>query len=169
MAFLFFMLGVFMKLKFIFSSLVLSLLIGCQATRIDDGKQRVFTYNFSVPNTDKDIIWIRARDYLATAYGDSREVLSVQDKESSTLIGKALVSWYLLTNECLSKYEVRFMAKDDKARLRLSLLDGVPADSECMAWPMPSKGGYKEITRHFDKLALDIEKNIGKQSNFSDF
>lgn len=135
----------------------------------DKNAQRVFTYDYVVDSADKDVIWIRARDYFARVFGDSRSVLRVQDKESSTLIGKGAVSWSLASNVCASEYNLQFMSKNGKARLQLELLEGVPSYSSCMGWPWPSRSGYQTVVSEFNSLSSGLESALKTNSSFSDF
>jgi len=138
-------------------------------TPADKNAKRIFTYDYSVVGVEKDVLWTRARDYFAKAFGDSRSVLRVQDQESSTLMGKGAASWSLATGVCASEYDIQFMAKDGKARLQLELNEGVPSYSSCSGWSWPSKSGYEEIVSGFHTFSNDLETALKTKSSFSDF
>ncbi len=122
------------------------------------------TYTYVNLQTDKTELWKKARNYIATAYGDSKAVLRVEDESSGTLTGKGIIRWKMLTSTfspyCYSEYEIRFVAKDNKARLQLELLPGVPAISECLAWSLPSKYGYEQILSSFLTMSGQLESNL---------
>lgn len=134
------------------------------------------TFTYINLDSDKAELWKRARNYIATAYGDSKAVLRVEDESSGTLMGKGLIRWKMLTSSlspyCYSEYDIRFVAKDSKARLQLELLPGVPAISECSAWSLPSKYGYEQILSSFATMSEQLEASLrgeGKLDAMSDF
>lgn len=130
--------------------------------------QKTFTYDYAVDSVDQEELWVRARDYLAKAYGDSRSVLRVQDREEGTLIGRGIETWYVMNYPCLSEYNVRFQSKDGRARLQLELIEGVPALSECQrSWPTQS--GYESIVSSFNQFSQGLEVALKQKSSFSDF
>lgn len=131
--------------------------------------KKTFTYDYQVESVNQEDLWVRARDYFAETYGDSRSVLRVQDREEATLIGRGAATWYLATNRCSTEYHVRFQSKDEKARLQLELIEGVPSYSSCSGWPWPSKDGYQTIVTDFDALSAGLEKALNETSSFSDF
>lgn len=87
--------------------------------------------------------------------------MRVEDESEGSLIGKGLVQWKMIDSAispyCYSSYDIRFLAKDGKARLQLELLSGVPAGSECVAWTLPSKYGYDQILVKFGLMAKTFE------------
>lgn len=131
--------------------------------------QKTFTYDYEVESIGQEELWVRARDFFAEAYGDSRSVLRVQDREEATLIGRGLESWRLMSNKCLSEYNVRFQSKDGRARLQLELMESVPALSDCTGWPWPTQSGYESIVASFEQLSYGLEEALKKESTFSDF
>ena len=135
----------------------------------DKTSKRIFTYDYVVEGASKDVLWTRARDYFAKSFGDSRSVLRVQDKESSTLIGKGAESWNLLSNICASEYDLQFMSKEGRARLQLEIIEGVPSYSSCKGWPWPSQSGYETIVSSFGALSSGLETALRSNSSFSDF
>ena len=134
-----------------------------------------FTYDFKMPNIGKNELYVRARDYIATVYGDSRSVIRVQDQENGTIIGKGVVDWRFKAGsliQCSSNYNIRFMAKDYKARLQLELIKGAAAFSRCKGWKLPTVTGYNKIKVSFDSIAQGVEKAIkgeGSIQKFKDF
>lgn len=134
------------------------------------------TYTYTDLSGSKTEIWKAARNHLATAYGDSKSVLRVEDENDGTLIGKGLVQWKMLTTTlspyCYSEYDIRFVAKDNKARLQLELLPGAPSLSECVAWSLPSRYGYDQILEKFAMISDQLESSLngkGKLESMNNF
>lgn len=134
------------------------------------------TYTYLNLKGNKTELWKSARNYIATAYGDNKAVLRVEDESEGTLIGKGIIKWKMmdvsLSPYCYSEYDIRFIAKDNKARLQLELLPGVPSISECVAWELPSKYGYDQILSDFSMISKQFESNLsgeGKLETMSDF
>ena len=137
---------------------------------MDTDKKRQFTYDYEVKGVDKETLWIRARNYFAETYGDSREVFRVQSKEEGLLIGRGLATWTIaLTARCTSKYKIAFKSKNERARLRLKIVKGVPAVSDCPAWPLPSAGGYEEMKAEFQTISGELGKRLKAGSDLADF
>ena len=147
------------------------LLSGCTGMGpMKKNAQRTFIYDYQIESVDKTELWVRARDYFASTFGDSRSVLRVQDKEAGSLIGKGVAGWVLvMETKCYSEYKLRFQSKDNKARLQLELSEGVPSYSTCSGWPLPSESGYQTIVADFLVLSNGLEKALSKASDFSDF
>ena len=168
-------------MKRVFALTVLALSIqGCVSTPenspISKEELKVKTYTYTNLNGDKELIWQKARNYLASTYNNSNAILRVSDEETGTLIGKGAFKWKLLDQfgspYCLSDYQIRFIAKDSKARLQLELLEGVPPLSECLGWPLPSGYGYQQIMSEFDGISTGLETSLrgeGKIESMSDF
>lgn len=137
------------------------------------------TYDYSFAGVDKDSLFIRARNHTATAFGDSNSVIRIQDQKDGIILGKGAVNWNLDTGsplipyiECTSSYDIRFMAKEGKARLQFELIQGAPVYSRCSGWGLPTPSGYEEIKRSFDQIALGFKNALsgsGALSSFSDF
>lgn len=150
--------------------IAVGLLAGCagtmaELTPADRNAQKEFTYDFSLPGKSQTVLWRSARDYFAEEYGDSRSVFRVVDEKDGTLIGRGLAPWALAANRCITEYQIRFAAKDGKARLQYELIEGVPALSQCPGWPWPSGNGYKQITDSFANSAKSLELALqGKSS-----
>jgi len=147
---------------------------GCAAsTPMNRKAQREFTYDYRVESKTKDELWTAGRNYFAESYGDSRSVFQVSDKEGGIMMGKALASWSITPlNPCQTEYQIKFAAKDGKARLQFEILEKVPSLSECKMWPLPSKKGYAKIVRDFNRIgaAMGVAlENSGKDSSFMDF
>lgn len=153
--------------SFLTASLLL-LLTGCASMEaVDPRAQRSFTYDYSVENTSKNDLYERARDYFATAYRDSDAVLKVQDKDSGTLTGKGVASWLFGgTAECFADYNIRFMAKEGKARLNLEMLQG---DRGCGPYGAINKPGYDHIVAEFKAISNELGAALNSQGAFSDF
>lgn len=154
--------------------LLLTFTVACSSTAMslkqaDKNVQRVFTYDYEIPNAEKTELWTRARDHFAKVYGDSNSVLKVQDRDNASLIGKGAASWAMMSYRCSTEYSFQFMAKNGKARLQLELLYGAPAYSPCSGWDWPSEKGYDEILKHFDVISKELKETLIKQSDFSNF
>lgn len=169
-------------MKKILISFSLAILSGCATNpnspdypiSQSDIKEQTFTYHDLKGN--QSALWKKARSYIATAYGDSKAVLRVEDEADGTLIGKGIIKWKMITSSlspyCYSEYNIRFVAKDNKARLQLELISGVPTVSECVGWPLPSKYGYEQILTEFSSMSSQLETNLrgaGKLEKMSDF
>lgn len=72
---------------------------------------------------------------------------------------------------CASNYNLIFIAKDGKARLQLSLLEGVVLPASC-GWHLPPKRDYAQIVQSFNNAseslgnALDNKSSIDRLKNF---
>ncbi len=150
----------------IFSLLMIVSIQGCTSVDsvnypISQSDIQPQTYTFLDLKSDKRELWKKARNHIATVYGDSKEVMRVEDESEGSLIGKGLVQWKMLDSAispyCYSSYDIRFLAKDGRARLQLELLPGVPAGTECGAWTLPSKYGYEQILAKFETMAKKFE------------
>jgi hypothetical protein len=157
--------------KFVGAFAGAALVVGCAGMApASKDVQRTFTYDYSAADVSREELWVRARDYFATTFGDSRSVLRVQDKEETTLIGKGVASWKLIGSErCFNDYHLKFMSKDGRARLELELIEGVPSYSTCSGWPWPSQSGYEEIVSGFESFSAGLGGALNKESSFSDF
>src|SRR5690606_4851272 len=123
----------------------LGLLTGCAAPQMGPGATMVtedvlqpHTYDYNISSATKDVLFQRARDYFATSFGDSRSVIRVQDEGEGLILGKGAAQWSVHPASspypvlsCYSEYDVRFMAKDGKARLQVELIRGAPSYSVC--------------------------------------
>lgn len=143
---------------------------------IKESDLAVQTYTYTELQGNQSEIWKKARNYIATAFGDSKAALRVEDESSGILIGKGLVQWKMLDSAlsptCYSEYTIQFAAKDGKARLQLELLSGAPALSECTGWRLPSKFGYNQILSQFSQTSKQLEVSLkpeGKQNSLTDF
>tara|TARA_B110000259_G_scaffold185302_1_gene234027 strand:+ start:622 stop:1128 length:507 start_codon:yes stop_codon:yes gene_type:complete len=132
-----------------------------------------FTYDYEMQNTEKSVLWKRARDYFAGAYGDSRAVFRVMDEEEGTIIGKGGASWAIsspvVSIVCVTDYHIRFIAKDNKARLQLKIIEGVPAGSVCTGWPLPSQEGYGKVVQSFNSNSEALKNALSGQGATNDF
>lgn len=149
---------------------------GCQSTPddrpISKEQLEVKTYTYVDLSASKETLWLRARDYLASTYVDSKTINRVSDKDEGIWIGYASTRWKMLdttfTQNCLSDYQIRFVAKDNKARLQLELLDATPPLSMCRGWSLPSGYGYKQIMAEFDQISRGLEHALRGQSKLDD-
>jgi hypothetical protein len=128
-------------------------------------EKRDFIYDFKVPGKSKTELFNNARNYLATSYGNSKDVTRVEDEKEGTIIGKAVSEWKFSTNDwmiphvpCYSRYNIFFVAKDEKARLQLSLLEGTVLPS--CGWRLPPKQDYPQIVDQFNTIANDLKSAL---------
>ena len=141
-------------------------------------EKRDFTYDFIVAGKTRDELFVRANDYLAVTYGNSKVVSRVEDPARGTIIGKAISSWGLTTDSfviphmpCYSNYDIYFVSKDGKARLQLSLVEGAPLPSSC-GWRLPPKRDYPQIVSQFNSIAKGLGDALNGRSvidKISDF
>ena len=164
-------------------SILLTLIVlssGCATyiplERLGNETKTTFTYDYEIESTNQNKLWKSARDYFAGAYGDSKSVIRVIDESEGTIIGKGTFSWLMGSSQytitCLTDYHIRFIAKDNKARLQLEIINSVPPLSKCTGWPLPSKNGYDLMLKSFqaNSNALEIALNGGGSTNdFKDF
>jgi hypothetical protein len=154
-------------MKIIIASAFLLLLTGCVTIAPDrypiTTEQREFIYDYATPAKSKKELFKDARNYFALAYGNSKDVSRLEDEEEGTIIGKAVAPWNLSTDismvpyiPCASNYNIIFIAKDGKARLQLTLMDGA-ALSSCGGWQAPPKRDYPQIVQHF----IGISEGLG--------
>ncbi len=132
----------------------------------------VFTIDYSDLDGNKSELWKKGRNFFSRTYGDFNSVFKTVDIDQGILIGRAIFNWNLVENNCSSYYEITFVAKDQKARLRLELIDAVPATSACKGWSWPTKSGYKEVVMDFknpsERLETELKGN-GKTDDVMDF
>jgi hypothetical protein len=139
---------------------VILFLYGCLKQVELTPEKKNFQYNYKVAGKSKKEIWVSARNHFAMVYGDVRSVMSVQDEERGTLIGKGLVGWTLNAMgtliSCHQAYSIRFDADDGRAKLKLTLIEGPPPLSKCSGWSVPSEEGYEDIKANFRELDKDL-------------
>lgn len=160
---------------------VVSLLIfatilgGCAAPGIPPSQapitdeKREFTFDYSVPGKSQQDLYRSARNYLATAYVDSRAVARVEDESQGTIIGKGVVNWNYRTDEsllpivpCSSSYDVIFVAKEGRARLQLTFKEGAASITSCNI-SLPPKRDYPQIVKQFDAIAAGMGQALNGQ------
>lgn len=140
-------------------------------------EQREFIYDYPAPGKSQKELFTSARNYLAMSYGDSKAVSRVEDSEQGTIIGKAIARWsftiggpFNQTMPCASNYDIIFIAKEGKARLQLTLVDGLAMPS--CGWRTPPKQDYPQIVGQFRGIsealgkALKNESAVDKLKNF---
>lgn len=132
-------------------------------------EKREFTFDYTAPGRSQQELYRSARNYLATLYGDSRAVTRVDDESQGTIIGKGLVPWnYTIDSPlvpfmtCSSNYDVIFVAKDGRARLQLTLREGVAQAGVCNT-PLPPKRDYPQIVSHLNGISAGLEKALNGQ------
>jgi hypothetical protein len=160
--------------KIIFGLIVSLGLVGCAGMEPMPltSKQLNFQYDYRVEGVKKVELWKRARNHITKIYGDSKSVVRVSDKKEGVILGKGLVRWTfdaLGSLNCYNSYDLRFKAKDGKARMQIELLNRVPALSECKGFPLPHEDGYNQIKRNFKALNLGMKEALNKKSSLDDF
>ncbi len=155
-------------MKYMLILLSTYLLVSC-AGQAPRSLEHEFIFDYKDLNGSKDEVWTKARDFFASAYGDYGTVFKSSDKDEGTFIGKAVVGWYLDASmvTCHQNYSIIFIAKDNKARLKLELLESRAASSSC-GWDWPTQAGYDEIVVKFKGISKSMGKALNEQS-ISDF
>ena len=150
-----------------------SILSGCVTVAPDQmpitTEKREFIYEYAAPIKTKKELFKDARNYFAMSYGNSKEVSRVEDEEQGTIIGKAVALWNLSTGSpmiphipCASYYNIIFVAKDGKARLQLTLVDGIAMPS--CGWTSPPKRDYSQIVQQFKSISEGLDAALNSQS-----
>lgn len=148
-------------------------LFGCASISPDrlpiTTEKRDFVYDFEVSGKSKGELFKNARYFLATSYVDSKDVTRVEDENEGTIIGKAVSEWKLSTDSwlipylpCYSRYNFFFVAKNEKARLQLSLVEGTVLPS--CGWRLPPKRDYPQIVEQFDSIAKELKNALNGSS-----
>lgn len=164
--------------KFLLGFFTIVLLSGCvnQAAFTPlSNEERDFIYDYQTTGKTKKETYNSARYFFATIYGDSKEITRIEDEEQGLIIAKALTRWHMDTGmiivPCVSAYSIHFIAKDDKARLKLSIIDSGARTPEC-GWTLPSKQGYPDVVANLNLVAKELGKSITGKSELeqlSDF
>lgn len=161
-------------MKYVLTLASLLAVAGCAVTAppgaypITDEK-REFTFDYAVPGKSQQELYRSARNYLATAYVDSRAVTRVEDEGQGTIIGKGVAPWNMTIDSslipsmpCSSNYDVIFIAKEGRARLQLTLKEGAAQPATCN-WPLPPKRDYPQIVNQFNSMSAGLEKALNGQ------
>jgi len=161
-------------MKLVLGMVCLAILGGCASMVPPDmqpitDEKREFTFDYAVPGKSQQELYRSARNYLATAYRDSRAVTRVDDEAQATIIGKGIAPWNLSTDSaliphmpCSSNYDVIFLAKEGRARLQVTLKEGSPDPGVCN-WPLPPKRDYPQIVNQFYALSNGMENALKGQ------
>lgn len=166
----------------ILSSIIILALSGCvtkpnpEQTPITLSEIKAQTYTYTELKGNKGEIWRKARNYIATVYGDSKAVFNVEDEEDGVLIGKGVVDWKggikslgIELFNCSSDYSIRFVAKDNKAQLQLKYVRNI---LECKDFKTPTRYGYKQIIKEFEIISEALEASLrdeGQLKSMYDF
>jgi hypothetical protein len=129
-------------------------------------EKREFTFDFAIPGKSQQELFRSARNYLATAYVDSRAVTRVEDEAQGTIIGKGVAPYnYTIDNPmipsmpCSANYDLIFIAKEGRARLQLKLTESVPQYGQC-SLPLPQKRDYPQIVGQFLTMSGQLESAL---------
>lgn len=151
------------------------LMSACQSLGpISADTKREFVFDYQVPGKSKDELYASALTFIAMSYGDSNSVLKITDKDGGLIAGKGMSVWSEIGTNRHTPHEIKFMAKDGKARLQLS----IPGTAQPSAiggvyiWPLPTPGGYNQVVQQFNDFSIALEKELqgsSKSSSFSDF
>jgi len=116
-----------MKKVFIISILFVfnSIQLKAQNWPIDpETKQIIFTEVVAVDSVSKDELYLRAKEWFAKTYNDSKEVIQLSDKEAGKIIGKGVYLAYYhsigLRNGGLVHYTLTVIAKDGRYKYELT-------------------------------------------------
>ncbi|MDH6185479.1 hypothetical protein H4V98_002863 [Polaromonas sp. CG_23.6] len=160
-------------MKRVIASAMVLALMGCVTIPLDQmpitTEKREFTYEYAAPGKSKKELFKDAKNYFAMSYGNSKEVSRLEDQDQGTIIGKAVAEWNLSNNSlliphipCASNYNIIFIAKDERARLQLTLVEGAPMLS--CGWTSPPKRDYPQIVEQFNRIADGVGSAIKNQS-----
>ncbi len=96
----------YIRLPFVFLVIALSgcATVGPELTQISINDIKPITFDYSIPNASKEILFKRARNHFATVYGDSRSVIRVEDANEGVILGKGAVEWKLATGSFVIPY-----------------------------------------------------------------
>lgn len=170
-------------LLLIIAAILISINAGCSLyytpTVIEEEQIDPFLYDYTDLNASQSELYIRARDYFATIYGDSRSVFRVEEPQEGLFIGKGNAFWTLrlemgMVFSCAAEYDIRFISKDNRARLQLKLTkrQKTHINHACDKWPLPSEEGYETIKIHFNEISKNLNKVLlgeGELDSFKDF
>lgn len=159
--------------KIVFISSFLSGCISISPEKLPiTNEKRDFIYDFEIQGQSKIELFKSARNYLATSYGDSKDVSRIEDETEGTIIGKAVTQWKRTTGDwmipympCYSRYNIFFVAKQEKARLQLSLVEGAVMPS--CGWNLPPKQDYPQIVAQFNIIAQELESALNGNSEIN--
>lgn len=154
----------------IIACLILATLSGCAGMEMVDEEnyKREYVFDYTVPGKNKSDIFKAARDSLAMSYGDSNKVFRVLDENDGTIIGKGIARCQLapvLNAICDYDYNIKFMSKDNRGRLQLTI-GGVANPQNCN-WDRPSAYGSEQISKQMNEIGglLDKALSSGKSSS----
>lgn len=144
---------------------------GCASTRSqEENQESTFTYEFENLGMSQSEVFRAARNFLATSYGDTNQVLRVIDENDGVIIGRGISPWsFGLGTICSTNHDIRLVARDDRARLQFEIVHGVPATSRCAGWPWPTDSGYEKIVSDFNAFAAALEAELRGETSDSDF
>lgn len=154
-----------MKYKLTFFLLIpfLTACASSRLTQISDSEIQPMEYVYENLDGNRTEIFKRARDFFAESFGDSTSVVRVSDVEQGKYIGKGVVSWVLSTGmvsvPCASNYTLKFLSKDGRAKLEITLNKGIVAGHSCR-WDKPTVDGYSEVTAEFDRISSQLKKYL---------
>ena len=141
------------KMKILIIIILSLFLVGCVNWVELTPEMKNFQYTYKVEGKKKKKIWKLARNHFAIIYGDYRRVLSVQDEEEGTMIGKGNVKWCFDPPICAVNewcdYLIRFDAEDGNAKLKLNLVG-------CRL----TEGGYESIKNDLDGLGRGLRNAL---------
>ncbi|MCT7942592.1 DUF4468 domain-containing protein [Shewanella holmiensis] len=159
-------------MKNLFAFVVLVGLSGCATTsmqQVSDQDIQPKEYIYEDLAIDQEQVFKKARDFFAESFGDSTSVVRVSDIDEGKYIGKGIVSWTLSDGiasiQCPSNYTLKFLARDNRAKLELVLNKGIVPGQTCR-WDKPTVSGYNEVLALFDSISANLESYL--RSNQSD-
>ena len=158
------------QLKVLFLT-ALALTTACSSLGyIDSSVERTFTYDYKVADKSKTDLYTSAFNFIATSYNDSNSVLKVSDKEGGLIIGKGMSQWYEFGTNRHTPHNFKFLAKDGRARLQISIPGTAQAVNGAIPlWPLPTPGGYKQMVSQFKSFSKNLESELQGESESSDF
>lgn len=154
-----------MSMKLIAAAISMLAMTACTSTGrdglvpISDDAKLDFEYRFSIPHSDRDQLWGAARIYF-----EEIENLSFQDEDADTgsFEGSALAPWLLADGTlCYSRYQLKFMAENEKITLQITLDSGEAEGSlSCSQWMRPPQLVYAQIVEKFSHIADGLRTSL---------
>lgn len=150
----------------------LTLMTGCVSLQpIDSTVERVFTYDYQIPDKSKSDIYTAAFNFIALNYNDSKSVLRVTDAKNGLIIGKGVSVWQELGTNRHTPHDIMFAAKEGRARLQITIAGTAQASAigGVYVWPLPTPGGYNQMVEQFNNLSNKLENELKDNSDLSKF
>ena len=92
------------------------------------GNPLVYSQVIEVPNTTKDILYDKLKQWMATAYKNFSKVVQLDDKNAGTMVGQANMSFQVksFSMTCSTgyvNYTIKLFVKDNKFKIEMSQME----------------------------------------------